>query len=230
MTAEASDKSKEKAIATFAGGCFWCMVPPFDAEPGVLETIVGYTGGSTENPTYKQVSAGGSGHAESIQIIYDPAIVSYDRLLEIFWKNIDPLNADGQFCDKGSQYRSAIFYLSEEQKKLAEVSKKRIEESGSLPGSVVTEIVPALTFYPAEEYHQEYYKKNPIRYKINKIVAQYHSALEHTFLWVVEAEDPHLIQEFCVATEVATINELKIVPLITFREWVVPGMKKIHSL
>jgi peptide-methionine (S)-S-oxide reductase len=111
------------------------------------------------------VSVGGSGHAESIQIIYDPTIVSYERLLEIFWKNIDPLNADGQFCDKGSQYRSAIFYHNEEQKKLAEVSKKRIEKSGSLPGSVVTEIVPALIFYPAEEYHQEYYKKNPIRYK-----------------------------------------------------------------
>jgi len=109
MTAEDSDNSKGKATATFAGGCFWCMEPPFDAEPGVLETTVGYTGGSKENPTYKQVSAGDSGHAESIQIIYDPAIVSYERLLEIFWKNIDPLNADGQFCDKGSQYRSAIF-------------------------------------------------------------------------------------------------------------------------
>jgi peptide-methionine (S)-S-oxide reductase len=151
MTAEYSDKSIKKDIATFAGGCFWCMEPPFDAEPGVIETIVGYTGGSTENPTYKQVSAGGSGHAESIQVIYDPAIVSYDRLLEIFWKNIDPLNADGQFCDKGSQYRSAIFYHNEKQKKLAEGSKKRIEESGSLPGLIVTEIVSALTFYPAEE-------------------------------------------------------------------------------
>ncbi len=165
MTAEDSGKSKEKATATFAGGCFWCMAPPFDAERGVLETIVGYTGGSTENPTYEQVSAGGSGHAESIRIIYDPAIVDYDRLLAIFWINIDPLNPDGQFCDKGSQYRSAIFYHNEEQKKQAEMSKKRIEESGSLPGSIVTEIMPALTFYPAEEYHQEYYKKNPIRYK-----------------------------------------------------------------
>ena len=165
MKVEESVKSKEKATATFAGGCFWCMEPPFDAEPGVIETIVGYTGGSTENPTYEQVSAGGSGHAESIQIIYDPAIVSYERMLEIFWKNIDPLNANGQFCDKGSQYRSVIFYHNEEQKELAEVSKKRLEESGSLPGSIVTEIVPALIFYPAEEYHQEYYKKNPIRYK-----------------------------------------------------------------
>ena len=165
MTTEDSDNSKGKATATFAGGCFWCMEPPFDAKPGVLETIVGYTGGSTENPTYEQVAAGGSGHAESIQIIYDPAIVSYDQLLEIFWKNIDPLDPDGQFCDKGSQYRSAIFYHNEEQKKLAEVSKKRIAENGSLPGQIVTEIVPALTFYPAEEYHQEYYRKNPLRYK-----------------------------------------------------------------
>ena len=165
MTISDSDNSQKEAMATFAGGCFWCMVPPFDAEPGVIETIVGYTGGSTENPTYKQVSAGGSGHAESIRIIYDPEIVSYDRLLEIFWKNIDPLDSNGQFCDKGSQYRSAIFYHNEEQKKLAEESKNRIEKNGSLSGSIVTEIVSALTFYPAEEYHQEYYKKNPLRYK-----------------------------------------------------------------
>ena len=169
MKAENSVKSKEKATATFAGGCFWCMEPPFDAEPGVIETIVGYTGGSTENPTYEQVSAGGSGHAESIQIIYDPANVSYERMLDIFWKNIDPLDSDGQFCDKGTQYRSAIFYHNEEQKKLAEVSKKRIEESGSLPASIVTEIAQAYTFYPAEEYHQEYYKKNPIRYKFYRL-------------------------------------------------------------
>jgi len=134
MKVEESVKSKEKATTIFAGGCFWCMEPPFDAEPGVLETIVGYTGGSTEIPTYKQVSAGCNGHAESIRINYDPAIVSYDRLLEVFWKNIDPLNADGQFFDRGSQYRSAIFYHTDEQKKLAEMSKKRIEEGGSLPG------------------------------------------------------------------------------------------------
>ena len=151
--------------ATFAGGCFWCMQPPFDAEPGVLDTIVGYTGGSTENPTYKQVSAGSSGHAESIQIIYDPVVVGFERLLEVFWKNIDPLDGEGQFCDKGSQYRSAVFYQSEEQKMLAEESKVQIEKSGTLPGSIVTEIVPASFFYPAEEYHQDYYKKNPLRYK-----------------------------------------------------------------
>jgi peptide-methionine (S)-S-oxide reductase len=127
MAVQDSDKDKEKAMATFAGGCFWCMQPPFGAEPGVLETTVVYTGGQTENPTYKQVSAGGSGHAESIRIIYDPAIVDYERLLEIFWKNIDPLDSEVQFCDKGSQYRSAIFYHSEKQKRLAEASKNQIE-------------------------------------------------------------------------------------------------------
>jgi len=165
MTEQDYDKYKQKAMATFAGGCFWCMEPPFDAEPGVLETIVGYTGGSTKNPTYKQVSAGGSGHAESIRIIYDPEVVSYERLLEIFWKNIDPLDPGGQFCDKGSQYRSAIFYHTEEQKMLAELSRKQIEESDSLPGLIVTEIVSASIFYPAEKHHQDYYKKNPLRYK-----------------------------------------------------------------
>ena len=159
------DIGGQTAIATFAGGCFWCMEPPFDAEPGVLKTIVGYTGGSGESPTYEQVSAGGTGHAESIRIDFDPAIVSYERLLEIFWENIDPLDEHGQFCDRGSQYRSAIFYHDEEQKELAEASKGRLAENGSLAGGIVTEIVPASTFYPAEEYHQDYYKKNPLRYK-----------------------------------------------------------------
>jgi peptide-methionine (S)-S-oxide reductase len=165
MTAETSDKDRQYAMATFAGGCFWCMQPPFDAQPGVVETIVGYTGGHLENPTYRQVSAGGSGHAESIRIIFDPVVVGYERLLEIFWKNIDPIDPDGQFCDKGSQYRSAIFYHNEEQKLLAEASKGQIESGGSLPGPIVTEIVPASDFFPAEDYHQDYYKINPLRYK-----------------------------------------------------------------
>ena len=182
MTVESSDKNRQDAMATFAGGCFWCMEPPFDAEPGVLETIVGYTGGHLENPTYEQVSAGGSGHAESIRIIYDPAVVSYERLLYIFWTNIDPLDPNGQFCDKGSQYRSAIFYHNEEQKKLAEVSKKKIEESGSLNGSIVTEIVPSPTFYPAEDYHQDYYKKNPLRYKFYRRACRRDKRLAE--LWV----------------------------------------------
>jgi peptide-methionine (S)-S-oxide reductase len=166
MTADVPDKiATQKAIATFAGGCFWCMEPPFDAEPGVIETIVGYTGGTLENPTYEQVSAGSTGHTEAIQIIYDPTIVSYERLLEIFWKNIDPLDPDGQFCDKGSQYRSAIFYNNCEQKELAEGAKRQIQETCPLPGPIVTEIVPASTFYQAEDYHQDYYEKNPLRYK-----------------------------------------------------------------
>jgi peptide-methionine (S)-S-oxide reductase len=167
MTTELSDKIEiQTAIATFAGGCFWCMEPPFDAEPGVIETIVGYSGGTVENPTYEQVSAGSTGHTESIQIIYEQAIVSYERLLEIFWQNIDPLDPDGQFCDKGTQYRSAIFYHDEEQQKLAEVSKKQIQDAGLLTGQVVTEIVAASTFYQAEDYHQDYYNKNPVRYKL----------------------------------------------------------------
>jgi peptide-methionine (S)-S-oxide reductase len=165
MGAQISDKNRQNAMATFAGGCFWCMQSPFDAEPGVVETIVGYTGGHLESPTYQQVSAGGSGHLESIRIIYDPAVVSYERLLQIFWHNIDPLDPDGQFCDKGPQYRSAIFYHDGEQKKLAEASKKQIESSGSLTGSIATEIISASSFYPAEEYHKDYYKKNPLRYK-----------------------------------------------------------------
>jgi len=165
MKARISSVDRQNATATFAGGCFWCMQPPFDAEPGVVETIVGYTGGDLESPTYQQVSAGGSGHQESIRIIYDPAVVSYGRLLEIFWNNIDPFDPDGQFCDKGSQYRSAIFYHNGEQKKLAEASKRQIESSGSLNGSIATEIVSASSFYSAEDYHQNYYKKNPLRYK-----------------------------------------------------------------
>ena len=181
MTGEDSVKNNNHATVTFAGGCFWCMQPPFDAEPGVLDTVVGYTGGSTQNPTYKQVSAGASGHLEAIQIIYDSAVVSFKRLLEIFWKNIDPLDSLGQFCDKGSQYRSAIFYHNEEQRRLAEVSKRDIEQSGMLPGSIVTEIVPASVFYPAETYHQDYYKKSPLRYKFYRLACRRDKRL--TELW-----------------------------------------------
>ena len=150
--------------ATFAGGCFWCMQPEYDGLEGVISTTVGYTGGHTKNPTYEEVSAGGTGHAESIQIVYDPSKITYAKLLEIFWHNIDPTVKDAQFCDHGHQYRSAIFYHNEEQKKLAEQSKEELTKSKRFK-SVETEIVPASTFYPAEEYHQEYYKKNPIRYK-----------------------------------------------------------------
>jgi peptide-methionine (S)-S-oxide reductase len=151
--------------ATFAGGCFWCMEPPFDKTEGVVSTTVGYTGGRTAHPTYEQVSSGGTGHAEAIQVVFDPAKVTYRQILEIFWRNIDPLARDRQFCDVGEQYRSAIFYHGEEQRREAEESKAALEKSGRFHEPILTQIVPAETFYPAEDYHQDYYRKNPVRYK-----------------------------------------------------------------
>lgn len=151
--------------ATFAGGCFWCMEPPFDKLAGVISTTSGYTGGKTRNPTYEEVSAGHTGHAEAVRIVYDPAKISYSRLLQVFWHNIDPTASDRQFCDSGNQYRSAIFYHNEMQKKLALESKQALDRSKKFPGQIVTEITPASEFYPAEEYHQDYYRKNPLRYK-----------------------------------------------------------------
>ncbi len=151
--------------ATFAGGCFWCMEPPYDGLEGVASVTAGYTGGTEKNPTYEEVSSGSTGHAESIEIVYDPAKISYARLVDIFWHNIDPTVKDRQFCDVGHQYRTAIFYHGEEQKRVAEESKRALEVSKRFPGPIYTEIVPASQFYPAEEYHQKYYKKNPVRYK-----------------------------------------------------------------
>ncbi|HUO76076.1 MAG TPA: peptide-methionine (S)-S-oxide reductase MsrA [Thermodesulfovibrionales bacterium] len=153
------------AKATFAGGCFWCMEHPFDEIPGVISVTSGYTGGQKKNPTYKEVSAGGTGHAESVQIVYDPAKVTYEKLLNVFWHNIDPTAKDRQFCDSGHQYRSAIFYHNEEQHRLALESKAQLEKNKPFKEPIVTEIVQATEFYPAEDYHQHYYKKNPIRYK-----------------------------------------------------------------
>jgi peptide-methionine (S)-S-oxide reductase len=152
-------------IAIFAGGCFWCMEPPFDAIPGVISTTSGYTGGHTKNPTYEEVSSGRTGHAESVQVVYDPKKVSYQKLLDVYWHNIDPTTANAQFCDHGTQYRSAIFYRNDEQRKLAEASKRALEHSKRFKEPIVTEITAASTFYPAEDYHQDYYKKNPLRYK-----------------------------------------------------------------
>jgi len=157
--------AKNLEIATFAGGCFWCMEPPYDKVNGVAETISGYTGGHKKNPTYHEVSAGITGHAEAVEIRYDPAKVSYAELLKIFWHNIDPTTSDRQFCDRGNQYRPAIFYHNAEQKRLAEESLKEIERTKKFPEPIVVEIVPASTFYPAEDYHQDYYMKNPVRYK-----------------------------------------------------------------
>ena len=150
--------------ATFAGGCFWCMEHPFDALPGVVSVTSGYTGGRKKYPTYQEVSAGGTGHAESVQVVYDPSKTSYGKLLDVYWHNIDPTTMDRQFCDSGNQYRSAIFYHTEEQRREALQSKEALEKAKPFREPVVTEIVPAGEFYPAEEYHQHYYKKNPIRY------------------------------------------------------------------
>jgi peptide-methionine (S)-S-oxide reductase len=156
----------ELAKATFAGGCFWCMEPPYDAIDGVVSTTSGYIGGHVDNPSYEMVSSGGTGHTEAMQVVYDPAKVSYQQLLDVFWINIDPTDANGQFCDRGSQYRSGIFYHDEEQRKLAEASKIKLETSGRLAKPVVTEITEAPTFYAAEEYHQDYYQRHAFRYKL----------------------------------------------------------------
>ena len=150
--------------AAFAGGCFWCMQGPYDNLPGVVSTTVGYTGGEKQNPTYHEVGAGGTGHIESIEIVFDPKKVSYEKLLDVFWHNVDPTNASGQFCDNGSSYRTAIFFENDAQRAAAEASKKTLAASGVLKKPIVTEIVKAGTFWKAEEYHQSYYKKNPIRY------------------------------------------------------------------
>ena len=153
------------ATATFAGGCFWCMEPPFDKLDGVISTTSGYIGGNVNKPTYKQVSRGSTGHTEAVQIVYDPARISFVELLDVFWRNIDPTNANGQFCDWGTQYRSEIFFHDEEQRKLATGSKTALEELKPFKEPVVTQITAATTFWPAEDYHQDYYKKNPVRYK-----------------------------------------------------------------
>ncbi len=152
-------------VAIFAGGCFWCMEPPFDKLAGVISTTSGYTGGTQANPTYEQVSAGGTGHAESIKVVFDPAKVSYKQLLDVYWHNVDPFAINQQFCDHGDQYRTAIFTTGPEQMRLAEESKRELEASGRFDKPIVTQIVTASTFYPAEDYHQDYYQKNPVRYK-----------------------------------------------------------------
>jgi len=158
--ASAQDKT---AKAIFAGGCFWCVEADFDKVPGVISTTSGYINGTVKNPSYKQVSAGGTGHAEAVEIVYDPAKVTYAKLLDVFWRNIDPLVKDKQFCDSGDMYRTAIFYLDDEQKQLADETRKKVAAKFA-PRVVYTEISKADTFYPAEDYHQDYYKKNEARY------------------------------------------------------------------
>jgi peptide-methionine (S)-S-oxide reductase len=163
VTTPAAAQTPPTASVILAGGCFWCMEPPFDKTDGVISTVSGYSGGKSANPTYAQVSAGSTGHLEVVKVEYDPAKVSFEKLLDIFWLNIDPVDAEGQFCDKGSQYRSAIFFGNEKEKELAEASKKQI--AAKLGEEIATDILPAATFYPAEDYHQDYYDKNPLKYK-----------------------------------------------------------------
>ncbi len=163
---EVQPQAAQMERATFAGGCFWCMQPPYDKLPGVMSTTVGYTGGTKPNPTYDEVCTGTTGHAEAVQIVYDPAKITYEQLLDVFWKNIDPTTVNQQFVDAGSQYRTAIFYHTDEQRRLAEESKHRLQESGKFRGQrIATEIVPASAFYPAEAYHQQYYKQCPLDYQ-----------------------------------------------------------------
>ncbi len=165
LLALAAPAPAETAKATFAGGCFWCMEPPFEKLDGVVSVTAGYTGGAEPNPTYEQVSSGRTGHAEAVEIVYDPATISYETLLDVFWRNVDPVAKDRQFCDTGRQYRSAIFWHDETQRRLAEASKEAAEKRKKVPGAIVTEIVQAGAFWPAEEHHQDYYKKNPLRYR-----------------------------------------------------------------
>ena len=164
MASQANDGELKKA--TFAGGCFWCMEPPFDELDGVVSTTSGYAGGNKWRPTYEEVSAGVTGHAEAVELLYDPSKIGYGQLLEVFWRNVDPLTPNRQFCDNGSQYRTAIFYHDDEQERLARESKEKLEQSGRFDDPIVTEINPARIFYPAEEYHQDYYTKHPLRYKL----------------------------------------------------------------
>jgi peptide-methionine (S)-S-oxide reductase len=153
------------AVATFASGCFWCTEADYEKVPGVVDAVSGYTGGRVANPTYEQVSGGGTGHREAVQVFYDPKRVSYQQLLDVFWRNVDPVDARGQFCDKGPQYTSAIYVANADERRQAEASKAALQRSGRLREPIVTAIVDTATFYRAEEYHQSYYKKNPVRYR-----------------------------------------------------------------
>ena len=181
MDAEIDKTSKNLSEATFAGGCFWCVESDFEKTEGVVEVISGYAGGRTQNPTYNEVSAGGTGHAEAVRVLYDPQKISYNELLDIFWRHIDPTDDGGQFVDRGTQYRSSIFYHNDDQKRQAEASKRQLETSGRFNKPIVTEIVPVSAFYEAEDYHQDYYKKNPLRYKYYRYNSGRDQFLEKTW-------------------------------------------------
>ena len=163
------DKGGQRAEAVFAGGCFWCTESDFDKVPGVISTVSGYTGGTVRNPTYKQVSGGDTGHIESLRIVYDPARVSYAALVERLYHTIDPVDAGGQFCDRGYQYRSAIFVANAQERRIAETLKAKLQKVKKAPGKIATLILPRSAFYPAEDYHQDYYKKNPLKYRFYRL-------------------------------------------------------------
>lgn len=172
-------------VAIFAGGCFWCVESDFDKVPGVLSTTSGYVGGTKVNPSYEEVSSGGTGHAEAVKIVFDPAMVTYEKLLYVYWRNVDPLTKEGQFCDFGTQYRTAIFYVNEAQRQAAETSKAAIEKSGRFKRPIVTQIVAAGPFYPAEQYHQNFHQNNPVRYNLYRFNCGRDARLEE--LWGKEA-------------------------------------------
>ncbi len=187
LEAAAPPEAAAGQLATFAGGCFWCMEPPFEKLPGVLDVVVGYAGGREPQPTYEEVASGATGHAEAVQVRYDPARVSYPRLLEVFWREIDPTDPGGQFADRGRQYRTAIFVHDGTQQRLAEASKQELARSGRFEKPLVTAIVPFTSFYPAEDDHQDYYKKNPIRYRIYRFGSGRDRFLER--VWGAEAKE-----------------------------------------
>jgi len=178
---EMANQEMNLSKATFAGGCFWCTEADFEKVPGVVKAISGYAGGMKENPTYHEVSSGNTGHVEAVQVYYDPARVTYEQLLDFFWRHIDPTDGEGQFVDRGAQYRSVVFYHDEEQKRLAEKSKEVLQESGKFRNPIVTEIVRFTNFYEAEEYHQDYYKNNPVRYKFYRYGSGRDQFLENTW-------------------------------------------------
>jgi peptide methionine sulfoxide reductase msrA/msrB len=181
--------TRHQETATFAGGCFWCVQSDFDKHHGIIEAISGYTGGHKPNPTYEDVSSGLSGHLEAVQVRFDPAIISYDKLLEIFWKHVDPTDKGGQFVDRGAQYRTAIFFHDDRQKTAAESSKLALARSGRFEKPIATEILPMKEFFPAEAYHQNYYKKNPIRYKFYRANSGRDQFLKKAWLTDMKCED-----------------------------------------
>lgn len=183
----------DEATAVFAGGCFWCMEPPFDKLKGVTKTTSGYTGGRTKNPTYKDVSRGGTGHVEVIEVRYDPQLVSYQTLLEVYWRNVDPFDLNGQFCDKGESYRPEIFYNSQRQKTLAQQSLQALNASGRFDEKIAVPVTAAATFYKAETYHQDYYQKNPVRYNYYRWGCGRDKRLKQ--VWHEEAGGKHLSSE-----------------------------------